>query len=76
VAATTFGLVCFRHAAGDDATRALARELNASGGFYVTPSVLPDGGAFIRVSIGQTQTRQRHVDGLWELIDAHGAPPR
>jgi aromatic-L-amino-acid decarboxylase len=75
VAPTTFGLVCFRHVAGDDATRGLARELNASGAFYVTPSVLPDGGAFIRVSIGQTQTQQRHVDGLWDLIDAHGEAP-
>ena len=37
--------------------------------YAVTPSVLPDGRAFIRVSVGQTCTEQRHVVGLWQLID-------
>ncbi len=50
------------------ATRALASGIDASGR-PVTPSVLPDGRAFIRVSAGQTRTEQRHVDGLWQLID-------
>ena len=50
------------------ATRALASGINASGR-PVTPSVLPDSRAFIRVSVGQTCTEQRHVVGLWQLID-------
>jgi hypothetical protein len=33
-----------------------------------TSSVLPNGSAFIRVSVGQTSTEQRHIDGLWEVI--------
>ncbi len=70
VAPVPFGLVCFRHVRGDDATRVLGSAVNASGRYYVTPSVLPDGTAFVRVSVGQTWTEQRHVDGLWELIDA------
>jgi len=27
-----------------------------------------DGQAFVRVSVGQTRTEQRHVDALWEMI--------
>jgi len=51
------------------ATRALTSGSNASGRYAVTPSVLPDGRAFIRVAEGQTRTDQRHVDGLWQLIE-------
>ena len=75
VAPVLFGLVCFRHVRGDDATGALAAAVNASGRYYVTPSVLPDGRAFVRVSVGQTSTEQRHVDGLWELLDALSGGP-
>ena len=63
-----FGLVCFTHVGGNDATRELAAALNASGRVAVTPSHIGDTW-FVRVSIGQTTTAQRHVDGLWELID-------
>ena len=58
----------FRHVDGDAATRALAAAINTAGRYAVTPSVLPNGSAFIRVSVGQTSTEQRHVDGLWEVI--------
>ena len=71
VAATTFGLVSFRHLAGNEATSALAETVNASGWAYVTPSVVDDT-VFIRVSIGSTWTERRHVDALWELLDANG----
>jgi aromatic-L-amino-acid decarboxylase len=70
VAPVPFGLVCFRHVGGDDATRELAAAVNATGRFALTPSVLPDGTAFIRVSVGQTSTEQRHVDALWEAFDS------
>ena len=69
VAPVPFSLVCFRHTEGDDATTRLARAINESGHSFVSPSVL-DGKAFIRVSIGQTWTQQKHVDRLWHLIDA------
>lgn len=70
VAPVPFALVCFRLVAGDDATTALARQVNESGRYAVTASELPDRTAFIRVSVGQTSTEQRHVDGLWSLLDA------
>lgn len=69
VAPVPFALVCLRHADGDHATRALAAAVNASGRFAVTASELPDGSAFIRISVGQTSTQQRHVDALWSLLD-------
>jgi len=68
IAPHPFALVCFRHVGGNDATRALATALNATGDVAVTPSQI-DGQWFIRVSIGQTYTEQRHVDHLWTLID-------
>ena len=69
VAPTPFALVSFRHRDGDEATTALATTVNTSGSAYVTPSVI-DGHAFIRVSIGSTWTERRHVEDLWDLIDA------
>ena len=73
VAPVPFGLVCFRHVAGDAATDALAAAINASGDVYLTPSRLAET-SFIRVSVGQTRTETRHVERLWELIDEL-APP-
>jgi aromatic-L-amino-acid decarboxylase len=64
-----FGLVCFSHVAGNDATRAIADALNATGKVAVTPSEI-DGTTFIRISIGQTNTTAEHVDALWELIQS------
>jgi aromatic-L-amino-acid/L-tryptophan decarboxylase len=63
-----FGLICFTHVDGNDATRALAGALNATGTVAVTPSEI-NGTAFIRVSIGQTNTTAEHVDALWDLMD-------
>ncbi len=67
VAPVPFSLVSFRHADGDEATARLAKAINDSGHSYVTPSVVDERG-FIRVSIGQTWTRESHVDRLWDLI--------
>jgi aromatic-L-amino-acid decarboxylase len=70
VAPVPFALVCFRHVDGNDATAALVEAVNATGRCYVTPSVLPDGTAYVRVSVGQTSTEQRHLDALWEAVAA------
>ena len=43
--------------------------VNADGGVFLTHTVL-DGRYTIRVSIGTLATERRHVDRLWELIDA------
>jgi len=63
-----FGLVCFTHVDGNNATRKLAGDLNATGKVAVTPSHINDTW-FIRVSIGQAHTEKRHVEALWDLID-------
>jgi len=68
IAPTPFALVSFRCAAGADATSALSQAINATDSVYVTPSEI-DGEPFIRVSIGATWTRDRHVADLRNLID-------
>jgi aromatic-L-amino-acid decarboxylase len=68
IAPHPFGLVCFRHVDGNDTTRKLAEDLNATGKVAVTPSHIGDLW-FIRVSIGQTHTEMQHVQALWNLID-------
>jgi len=67
VAPTPFALVSFRHRSGDQATSDLAEAINSSGHSYVTVSQVDDA-PFIRVSIGQTSTEERHVERLWGLI--------
>jgi aromatic-L-amino-acid decarboxylase len=74
VAPIPFALVCFRHIVGNAPTETLAEAINAADDVYVTPSRIGDM-AFIRVSVGQTRTEQRHVDRLWEVIDRNAPPP-
>jgi len=64
-----FGLVCFTHRDGNEATRRLARDLNATGKAAITASSIA-GEDFIRVAVGQADTEERHVDALWDLIDS------
>ncbi len=74
IAPTHFGLVSFRHVAGDLATNNLAEAINRSGRAYLTASKLPDGSAYIRVSVGQTNTTARHVEQLGDLIEQIADP--
>ena len=68
VAPVPFSLVCFRHRSGNEATERLAAEVNRSGHSYLTPSRI-GGMSFLRVSIGQVNTREEHVERLWRCID-------
>ena len=68
ISPTDFALVCFRHVDGDESTNRIAEKINASGRAMLTASRIDDR-AFVRVSVGQTRTEQRHVDALWEMID-------
>jgi len=68
--------VCVRFApAGLDeparsaANLAIARQVNASGHAYLTPSLL-DGAQILRVSIGAERTERRHVAALWDALQA------
>jgi len=67
-------LVCFRHVDGDDATSVLLAALNATGRVLLTHTRL-DGRLVIRVAVGAQATEERHVDALWELVDALAAAP-
>ena len=69
IAPTPFGLVCFAHVDGDDATESIVEAINADGSAFVLPSTA-DGARFIRVSIGSTWTEDRHVDALRQRIAA------
>ncbi len=62
-------LVCFRHRQGDEATLGVLERVNASGEMYLTHTRLK-GRAVLRMSIGQAQTRERHVDAAWQLLQA------
>jgi hypothetical protein len=55
---------------GDTATQALVEAVNNTERFLVTSSSLPDGATFVRVTVGQGGTAQRHVDELWESLNS------
>ncbi|MDX2114260.1 MAG: pyridoxal-dependent decarboxylase [Planctomycetota bacterium] len=66
-------LVCVRLRAGDEATARVLERANASGRGLFTGSVVPIGAGgenrrVIRVAIGATRTRERHVRAAWELL--------
>ncbi len=60
-------LVCFRHRDGDEKNRAIPDRVNASGKAFLTHTKL-DGRFTLRMSIGQTWTEERHVEGAWRAI--------
>jgi aromatic-L-amino-acid decarboxylase len=60
-------LVCFRHVGGDEINRQLLERLNTSGNIYLTHTVL-DGRYTLRLCVGQTHTKARHVKEAWKQI--------
>jgi aromatic-L-amino-acid/L-tryptophan decarboxylase len=66
-APVSFGLVCFGHVDGNDATNALAEAINTAGNVYATPSTI-DQQRFLRVSVGATATTEQDVERLWSII--------
>jgi aromatic-L-amino-acid decarboxylase len=78
VAPVTLQTVCLRHAPaglGGDAEAlrehnlTIARRINDGGRAYLTPTVL-GGVQILRVSIGAERTERRHVEALWEALQA------
>lgn len=68
--------VCVRHeppgSSGetlDEHTLAWVKRINESGRAYLTPAAL-DGRWMVRVAFGGEATQQRHVEELWELMQA------
>jgi aromatic-L-amino-acid decarboxylase len=60
-------LVCFRLVSGDYDNQLLMDRLNGSGDLYLTHTKL-DGKFTLRLCVGQTNTRARHVEHAWERI--------
>jgi aromatic-L-amino-acid/L-tryptophan decarboxylase len=60
-------LVCFRHRTGDAKNQKIMERLNRSGDLYLTHTKLNDKFT-LRMSIGQTNTELRHVEGAWKSI--------
>ncbi|OON28659.1 aspartate aminotransferase family protein [Micromonospora sp. Rc5] len=62
-----FSLVCFRLAAGDEASAGLLERVNASGRVFLTHTRVA-GRFTLRLAIGSPLTTQAHVDDAWELV--------
>jgi len=60
-------LICFRLKSGDDANQQLMDALNRSGDLYLTHTRL-QGRLTLRLSVGQANTSDRHVEKAWERI--------
>lgn len=60
-------LVCFRHKAGDEFNMKLMNAVNQTGKAFFTHTKL-NGQVVLRMSIGQTNTEEKHVKATWDLI--------
>ncbi len=60
-------LVCFRHNAGDVANQTIMDRLNQSGDLFLTHTKL-NGKLTLRLCVGQTNTKARHVENAWKRI--------
>lgn len=60
-------LVCFRHKAGDAANQQIMDRLNQSGDLFLTHTKL-GGKLTLRLCVGQTNTKARHVEKAWKRI--------
>jgi aromatic-L-amino-acid decarboxylase len=65
-------LICFRLRSGDDDNQKLMGHLNQSGNMYLTHTKL-DGKFTLRLCVGQTNTKSRHVERAWQLIQQAAA---
>jgi len=60
-------MVCFRNKAGNDFNMKLMNVMNATGKTYFTHTKL-NGQVVLRMSIGQTNTEEKHAKATWDLI--------
>jgi len=66
-APVTMSLVCFRHKAGDEATRRLMQLVNDSGTAFLSGNVL-DGRFVARIAIGNIKTTREDVWTTWAAV--------
>ncbi len=69
VAPHPLALVTFRLRAGDEATRALMANVNASGELYLTHTIV-NGAVALRMAIGSPQTQRHHVEAAWAALSS------
>ncbi len=62
-----FNLVCFSHKAGDTFNIKLMDTVNRTGEIYFTHTRL-NGKVVLRMSIGQSNTNEKHLQKAWKLI--------
>ena len=62
-----FNLVCFRHKSGDEFNMKLMNAVNQTGKAFFTHTKL-NGQVVLRMSIGQTNTEEKHVNATWDLM--------
>jgi aromatic-L-amino-acid decarboxylase len=60
-------LVCFRHRGGDAVNQGIMDRLNRSGDLFLTHTKL-NGKMTLRLSVGQMNTKARHVEKAWKRI--------
>jgi aromatic-L-amino-acid decarboxylase len=65
-------LVCFRHVGGEQVNQRLLERLNGNGELYLTHTRL-DGEYTLRLCVGQTNTKARHVAAAWRRIREQAA---
>ena len=65
-------LICFRHRDGEEVSKAIMEQLNASGDLFLTHTRLDDRFT-LRLCVGQTHTERRHVERAWMRIQEAAA---
>jgi aromatic-L-amino-acid decarboxylase len=74
VAPAPLSVVCFRCRGSDDDNRRLLEEINASGKFFLSHTVL-NGRFVLRLAVGNLGTTRDDVREVWEMIQkAAGGP--
>ncbi len=66
-APVTMGLVCFRHRASDEATRAIVEAINDSGFAFLSQTTV-DGKYTIRFAIGTFSCTWEDVEAVWQRV--------
>jgi len=67
VAPAPLNLVCFAHKNGNDFNKKLLETINNNGEMYFTHTVI-NGNYVLRMCIGQTNTKEEHVQKAWKTI--------
>jgi aromatic-L-amino-acid decarboxylase len=65
-------LICFAHSGGTEFNRQLLETLNHTGKVFMSHTMLR-GQFWIRLCVGQTQTRREHLVAVWDLIQRTAA---